>query len=39
MTQILSVNSAFPAHEYPQAELTDAYAEHDRPASRQAGAS
>jgi alkylresorcinol/alkylpyrone synthase len=27
MTQILSVKSAFPAYRYPQAELTDAYAE------------
>lgn len=27
MTQLLSVKSAFPAHRYPQAELTDAYAE------------
>jgi alkylresorcinol/alkylpyrone synthase len=26
MTQILSVQSAFPVHRYPQAELTDAYA-------------
>jgi alkylresorcinol/alkylpyrone synthase len=26
MTQILSVQSAFPPHQYPQAELTDAYA-------------
>ncbi len=26
MTQILSVQSAFPIHRYPQAELTDAYA-------------
>jgi len=26
MTQILSVQSAFPPHRYPQAELTDAYA-------------